>query len=73
MSVEKSIYIEMGSVVGRGIIVKMTSPGPILFSQKRLTKGMREFSIYKFRSMTSNEAREKNTVQIKGSSAQMIY
>ncbi|MEG1365549.1 MAG: sugar transferase, partial [Cetobacterium sp.] len=50
------------------IIVKITSPGPVLFSQKRLTKGAKEFSIYKFRSMVSNEQREKNTVQIKGSS-----
>lgn len=50
------------------IVVKMTSPGPILFSQKRLTKGMKEFNIYKFRSMISNKLREKNTVQIKGSS-----
>lgn len=53
------------------VIVKVTSPGPILFSQKRLTKGMREFSIYKFRSMVSNELREKNTVQIKGSSSEI--
>ena len=53
------------------IIVKVTSPGPILFSQKRLTKGMREFNIYKFRSMISNELREKNTVQIKGSSSEI--
>lgn len=53
------------------IIVKVTSPGPILFSQKRLTKGMREFNIYKFRSMVSNEFREKNTVQIKGSSGEI--
>lgn len=52
-------------------IVKATSPGPILFSQKRLTKGMREFNIYKFRSMVSNELREKNTVQIKGSSSEI--
>ena len=50
------------------IVVKMTSPGPILFSQKRLTKGMKEFNIYKFRSMIRNKLREKNTVQIKGSS-----
>lgn len=50
------------------IIIKITSPGKVLFSQKRLTKGMREFNIYKFRSMVSNEFREKNTVQIKGSS-----
>lgn len=53
------------------IIVKITSPGPVLFSQKRLTKGMREFDIYKFRSMVSNELREKNTVQIKGSSSEI--
>lgn len=53
------------------IVVKMTSPGPILFSQKRLTKGMKEFNIYKFRSMVSNEFREKNTVQIKGSSSEI--
>lgn len=53
------------------VIVKITSPGPVLFSQKRLTKGMREFNIYKFRSMVSNELREKNTVQIKGSSSEI--
>ncbi|WP_418965061.1 sugar transferase [Cetobacterium sp.] len=53
------------------IVVKVTSPGPVFFSQKRLTKGMKEFSIYKFRSMVSNEFREKNTVQIKGSSSEI--
>ena len=53
------------------LIVKMTSPGPIFFSQKRLTMEMKEFSIYKFRSMVSNELREKNTVQIKGSSSEI--
>lgn len=53
------------------VIIKISSPGKVLFSQKRLTKGMREFNIYKFRSMRSNEFREKNSVQIKGSSSEI--
>lgn len=53
------------------IIIKLTSQGEILFSQKRLTLGMREFDIYKFRSMASNEAREKGAVQIKGNSSEI--
>ncbi|MGL5100378.1 MAG: sugar transferase, partial [Fusobacteriaceae bacterium] len=48
-----TVFLPLMIVVG--IIVKITSPGPILFSQKRLTKGMKEFSIYKFRSMTTNK------------------
>lgn len=50
------------------IVIKLTSPGKVLFSQRRLTLGMKEFDIYKFRSMASNEAREKDAVQIKGNS-----
>lgn len=50
------------------IIIKVTSHGPVLFKQKRLTIGMREFTIYKFRSMAPNEEREKNSMQIKGTS-----
>lgn len=53
------------------IVIKISSPGKVLFSQKRLTMGMREFNIYKFRSMRSNEFREKNSIQIKGSSAEI--
>jgi len=33
------------------LIVKMTSPGPVLFSQKRYGKKLRFFMIYKFRTM----------------------
>lgn len=39
-------------------VVKATSRGPVIFRQQRLTKGGREFTIYKFRTMNANaEAR----------------
>ncbi|MGL5950705.1 MAG: sugar transferase [Cetobacterium sp.] len=58
-------------IIAVSIAIKLTSPGKILFSQKRLTKGMKEFNIYKFRSMTSNEHREKGALQIRGNSSEI--
>ncbi|WP_294657748.1 sugar transferase [uncultured Fusobacterium sp.] len=52
-----------------GIIIKLTSPGPILFKQKRLTIGMREFTIYKFRSMRTDFDKDAKGIQVKGSSS----
>jgi lipopolysaccharide/colanic/teichoic acid biosynthesis glycosyltransferase len=37
------------------ILIKITSPGPIFFKQKRVTKGNREFWMYKFRSMYTGD------------------
>lgn len=36
------------------ILVKASSPGPIIFKQRRLTLGGREFWLYKFRTMRSD-------------------
>lgn len=43
------------------VIIKATSPGPIIFSQIRVGLHNREFKMYKFRSMeVQNEAKEKS-------------
>lgn len=38
-----------------GIIIKLTSPGPIFFVQKRTGKDGKDFNCYKFRSMKINK------------------
>lgn len=36
------------------LLVKLTSPGPIIYKQTRITMNQKEFHIYKFRTMTAN-------------------
>ncbi len=47
------------------IIIKITSKGPVFFSQKRVGKNGKEFDMYKFRSMVVNaeELKEKLAAQ----------
>ena len=37
-----------------GLIVKFTSPGPVIFKHKRIGKSGKEFYVYKFRTMVAN-------------------
>ena len=40
------------------VAIKLTSPGPVLFRQIRVTQGGREFQLLKFRSMPVNDSSE---------------
>ena len=52
-----------------GIIIKLTSPGPIFFTQKRTGLNGVEFKCYKFRSMKVNEEADSKQATVRSSSS----
>ena len=44
-----------------GIIIKITSKGPVLFIQERYGRNSRPFKLYKFRSMTDRAPERSNS------------
>ncbi|MCL2603283.1 MAG: sugar transferase [Defluviitaleaceae bacterium] len=53
------LWIPLMAVIA--LCVKLSSPGPILFKQKRYGKNLRFFQIYKFRSMYTNAPKDVPT------------
>jgi len=45
------------------ILIKLTSPGPVFFVQKRVGLGKRTFSIYKFRTMVANAEAKQGEIE----------
>lgn len=45
------------------ILIKLTSPGPVIFSQQRLGKNSKYFTFYKFRTMVANAHSMKEEVR----------
>ncbi len=50
-------------IVATAIAIKLTSPGPIFFAQKRLGLNKRPFSIHKFRTMVPNAEQKVHELQ----------
>ncbi|MGM0239191.1 undecaprenyl-phosphate galactosephosphotransferase [Enterococcus sp. AZ103] len=53
------------------ILVKVTSPGPVIYKQIRITKNQKEFPIYKFRSMTATAEAKSGPVLAKSNDARV--
>lgn len=53
------------------IIVKFTSPGPIIYSQTRITLNQKEFKIYKFRTMSQSAEKKSGPVLAKANDARV--
>ena len=44
------------------VIIKITSPGPVFFKQRRVGSNNKEFEMYKFRSMLVQDKKESDTI-----------
>lgn len=53
------------------ILVKATSPGPVIYKQIRITQNQKEFPIYKFRSMSATAESKSGPVLAKSNDARV--
>lgn len=53
------------------ILVKVTSPGPVIYKQIRITQNQKEFPIYKFRSMSATAESKSGPVLAKSNDARV--
>lgn len=53
------------------ILVKVTSPGPVIYKQVRTTQNQREFKIYKFRTMRNDAEKQSGPTLAKANDARV--
>lgn len=53
------------------ILIKVDSPGPVFFKQRRIGKGKREFQIIKFRSMPTTAPKDTPTHQLQNAASML--
>ncbi len=53
------------------IVIKIDSPGPVFFKQKRVAKGKKYFNIIKFRSMPTTAPKDTPTHQLQNAEAML--
>lgn len=67
------ILLTLPTMVAVAIAVKLDSPGPVLFKQKRIGENGKPFQMYKFRSMVADAEKLQSNVNTTNASGQLIH